>query len=381
MDYKNIITPERFREKQLKLYNDLGCDLAKMPKKKDSYWVLDENGQVLCFMTCIVCKKDKERTIDNYIASHVNNKDVEAWFAHYKAGCESFKNSAISPCKTCRSTVVRGLKANSSMHYFKYIIGKYKLKYEDFLKIWDNLEYSPITCIPKRYLIPSAESHLAPSVYKVNESYIIDLCVLHSQHKVNMEDLFDIFKNLYKYEIEHECKHENDKLYCDEIQKWYDSTSIELGIDPNNNIEVNKKNLKRALGIMVYNHKKDDKEAKRSVGNATCADYLQVLLDHKVRCDISNIRLSIQKGLHTDVSIDRIDNEQSHNVGNLRPIAIIFQASGKRQFTRKQFLHMCLVQNAHPLTLGSKRRITKEHDALNQNCPFCEIDKLQGNKL
>ena len=99
-------------------------------------------------------------------------------------------------------------------------------------------------------------------------------------------------------------------------------------------------------------------------------------MENKMRCSISKIRLTIQKGLYTDVSIDRIDNQESHNSSNLRPISIIFQASGKRQFTRKQFLHMCLVQNAYPLTLGSKRRIQKEHDALDDEvCPLCEIDK------
>ena len=34
MDYKKIVTPERFRSKQLELYNKLGCDLSKMPVKK-----------------------------------------------------------------------------------------------------------------------------------------------------------------------------------------------------------------------------------------------------------------------------------------------------------------------------------------------------------
>lgn len=371
MDYKNNITPQRFREKQLKLYHELGCDLNKMPKKKHSTWHLTKDGQVLCLMTCVVCKVDKERTIDNYIASHVVDKDIEAWFNNYKAGCESFKNSPLAPCKTCRTSTVRNLKNNSSMHYFKYIISKYDLKYTDFVKMWENIEHSDITRIPKKYLIPSAESKLAVNVYKIDETYQIDLSVLHSQTRVNMNNLQNIFKMLYEHEILETTYDIDDTLYCQQVQEWYNLNSIQLGIDCKSETEVNKKNLKRILSIMVNNHKKDDKEAKRLAGNATREDYLRVLLDNNMRCSISNIRLTIQKDLYTDVSIDRIDNEQSHNVGNLRPISIIFQASGKRQMTRKQFLHMCLVQNAVPVTLGASRRIQREHDSLSDDCPFC----------
>lgn len=386
MNYKDIITLERFREKQLKLYNELGCDLSKMPKKKDSTWVLDENGQVLCFMTCAVCKKDKERNIDNYVASHVTDKNIEAWFSHYKAGCESLKNGEKSPCKDCKNELMNKSRTDDPNEFLRGLGNRRNIKLDNLLKIWYSLEYTMFTSIPKKYLIPSMNHVLAPSLYKIGDVCVFDLALVHAQNKVKLEDLKQVYTEMYKHEIEHEYNNmiRSDEKYCKEIQTWFDKTPIENGVVVKSSDqkayfrECSKLHLKTILTVMKQNHRMDDKEAKRPVGSATCADYLQVLLDHKVRCNISNIRLSIQKGLYTDVSIDRIDNEQSHNIGNLRPIAIIFQASGKRQFTRKQFLHMCLVQNAHHLTLGSKRRITKEHDELNQDCPFCEIDKLNS---
>lgn len=388
MEYKDIITVKRFREKQLKLYKELDSDLSKMPVKKDSRWALDENGQVLCFMKCAMCKKDKERNIDNYVASHVVKKDIEAWFSHYKAGCESLKNGEKSPCKDCKAELMNKSRTDDPKEFLRGLGNRLKIKFDDFMKMWDNFEYTVITCIPRKYLVPSMNHQLAPSVYNVNGQLVFDLAVIQSQSKIKIEDLKNIYSELYKAELENQIAHtiRSDKKYCDEIQAWYDRSVVENGVKTQYSIdkakyynECIKLHLKSILNVMVGNHKKDDKEAKRPVGNATSGDYLQVLLDNRMRCSISNIRLSIQKGLYTDVSIDRIDNEQSHNVGNLRPISIIFQATGKRQFTRKQFLHMCLVQNAHPLTLGSKRRITKEHDALNQDCPFCNVDKLQNN--
>ena len=389
MDYKNIITPERFREKQRKLYEELGSDLKNMPVKKDSYWKL-EGELVLCFMKCAKCKQDKERNIDNYVASHVVKKDIEAWFKHYKAGCESLKNGEKSPCKDCKAKLSNESRTNNPTEFLRALKNKNinKMNMDDFMKLWEGFEYTAMTCIPKKYLVPSMNHQLAPSVYNVNDKLVFDLTVIQSQSKIKVEDLQNIYSELYKAELENQSAHSirSDKKYCDEIQAWYDRSVVENGVKTQYSVdkakyyrECSAKHLKTMLCVMVGNHKKDDKEAKREPGTATSSDYLKVLLDNRMRCSVSNIRLTIQKGLYTDVSIDRIDNEQSHNVGNLRPISIVFQAPGKRQITRKQFLHMCLVQNAHPVTLGAKRRIQAEHDALKeQDCPFCTIDKNTG---
>ena len=384
MEYKDIITPERFREKQRKLYEELGSDLKNMSVKKDSYWKLD-GEQVLCFMKCAKCKQDKERNIDNYVASHVVKKDIEAWFKHYKAGCESLKNGEKSPCKDCKAKLLTECRTNDPIEFLRGHANKLKMKIDEFMKLWNGFEYTAMTCIPKKYLVPSMNHQLAPSVYNVNDKLVFDLAVIQSQSKIKTEHLKNIYSELYKAELENQSAHSirSDKKYCDEIQDWFNKTPIESGVNVQYNKDKTTHNkqcstlhLKTILKIMVNNHKKDDKEAKREPGNATSSDYLQVLLDNRMRCSVSNIRLTIQKGLYTDVSIDRIDNEQSHNVGNLRPISIVFQAPGKRQITRKQFLHMCLVQNVHPVTLGAKRRIQAEHDSLkDQECPLCTIDK------
>jgi hypothetical protein len=130
---------------------------------------------------------------------------------------------------------------------------------------------------------------------------------------------------------------------------------------------------------MVYSHKTTDRRANREKGNATRDEYLSILLKYNMKCAVSHIRLTIQKNLPTDVSFDRLDNKLPHTVDNLRPIAFVFQTVGKRQVSRKQFLHMCLIQQFHPIpNQDIFTRIHSEHDSLNEHCAFCAID---GSKL
>jgi uncharacterized protein YehS (DUF1456 family) len=397
---RNIIEPNRFREKQRKEYDKCGQDLTKMPKKKNSYWELKDD-QVLCFMVCVTCKVAKERTTDHFTASHVND-DLEGWFNKYGAGCESLRNSTHYPCKKC--TVIHHMNriTNDPIEFLKEFKFRYKnVNWDAMMKKWDDMEFGPITGIPKQYIVPSMGHPLAPGIHDIarlhlqaGEKYsskhhtidtvVFDLAVANVQQGKRINNLEQIYRDMYKHEIEYEYEHEQlaDDDVCEEIQAWFDRTPIENGVticrkdDQNGHTrECWKVHLKTILSGMVNNHRMDDKEAKRTRGNATKEVYLNVLLDHKMRCAISNMRLTIQKGLYTDVSMDRINNEISHDEGNLRPVSIVFQIGGKRQFSRKMFLHMCLVQKFHSVNDVARNRIQAEHDALQQDCPFCKVSE------
>ena len=210
-------------------------------------------------MKCVVCKKDKERNIDNYVASHVVNKDIEGWFNHYKAGCESLKNAIKNPCKDCKSKMTAESRTNDSNEFLRGLGIKRGINLENVLDLWSKLEHTYITCIPKKYLVPSMNHVLAPSLYKLGDIHIFDLAAIHSQNKVDFKDLKQVFLDLYKHEIEHEYNNQirSDKKYCDEIKEWYAKKPSDYGLskkDPEYAKKCLHLHLPKILYNMVNNH-------------------------------------------------------------------------------------------------------------------------------
>jgi hypothetical protein len=94
-----------------------------------------------------------------------------------------------------------------------------------------------------------------------------------------------------------------------------------------------------------------------------------------MRCAISGMRLTVKEDKFTDLSFDRIDNNRSHVIDNIRPVCVLFQVAGIKHLSHKQYLHMCLLQVHVPIPDVICVQIQSEHDALDEYCAFCLLDE------
>ena len=139
-----------------------------------------------------------------------------------------------------------------------------------------------------------------------------------------------------------------------------------------------KLDLNFILGSMIGDHNKTDKQKSREdVVSKKSVEYLNILVIYKMRCAISGVRLTVKENKFTDLSFDRIDNNHSHVIDNIRPVCVLFQVAGKKHLSRKQYLHMCLLQVHVAIPDAIRLQIQSEHDALDEYCAFCLLGESQ----
>lgn len=402
---KNKIDTIRFREKQLNEFIQCGKNIDKMYVKPNCYWKIVDD-EILYFMTCAGCNVDKERTTENYVASNVN-KSIEEWFTRSRAGTENFSNNINKPCIVCYTEKTRQLHKTDSIAYFRHLSTQYcNISYQDIIKLWDNTIHGHITGIPKKYMRPFRSHNLAPGVHDLKRDHWInsekytssnhtidniclDLAISNVPQIGRITDLRLAYITVYNDEIERRMNttSNDDEKECKRIQEWFNKTPVENGVTVRRRenqkeyqAQRRKLDLNYILGSMIGDHNKTDKQKSRdNVLPKKSIEYLNILLKYKMRCSISGIRLTVKENKFTDFSLDRIDNDLSHTVDNIRPVCSLFQIAGKKHLSRKQFLHMCLVQVHVIIPNDIHTQIQSEHDSLNEHCAFCLLDK-QDNK-
>lgn len=393
MVIKYYITTQAFRDKQKLTYINNGKNLSKMCHKNNIIWKI-ENSEIICYMKCKQCLVYKERIIDNFKPDHIN-KNINNWF-DCEAGTENFSRT----CKICISKNNKE-KYKNEYNYLYSLFKRYKnLELNVLFHKWNTLEYGLITGIPKKYIIPSVNHFLSPGIHdiicihkenntKYNQlnhdiNYInIDLDFVNIAQGTKIKNLKNVYLSLYENEIEGHNTISNFE-YCQYILDWFKKSVNECGISHSNLsrkdyvAQCRKLHLNSILRLMVADHKKHDKRKNRTTNNNITKEYyLQLLIDNDMKCSVSKIKLTIQKNLFTDVSFDRINNNLPHEIGNIRPVCYALQLYGDKHVTRKDFLHMCLVQNLYPMNDIAYNRILNEHNnILNDKCSFCEIDNL-----
>jgi hypothetical protein len=396
----NKIPTERFREKQKIAYINSGNDLTKMPLKPNCYWEI-RGDEILCFTTCVECKIVKERTTEHFPACNVT-KGIEQWFTRSLAGCENLANAQYRPCNQCCSKRTKNLRCTNSEAYFKNISTLYtNITYDNIMTLWDNMTSGYITGIPKVYMRPFRNHDLAPGVHdlqrrhwKESEKYsqsnhtientCLDLAIANVQQLGKISDLRLAYIDVYNHELKSRLPmyDNDDEKVCNDLVKWFNKTPKENGVTARRRHDQKeyqgqrrKLDLNYILGAMIGDHNKTDKQkARDNVVPKKSIEYLNILLKYNVRCAISGMRLTIKQDLHTDLSFDRINNNLSHIIDNIRPVCIMFQVVGTKHLSRKQYLHMCLIQVHVAIPETILANIKSDHDNLNEYCAFCNLD-------
>ena len=130
---------------------------------------------------------------------------------------------------------------------------------------------------------------------------------------------------------------------------------------------------------MAQNYKNHDKHAGRPAPNLKAKDLYEILVNYGWRSALSGLPLSVQKQSPFDVSFDRVDNSQPHDIDNLRPVARIEQAhagnDGSRVLTAATMRHFTLIQSHVPLAKGTRAYeiIKGEHNALKAAGEVCHV--------
>lgn len=396
----NKISTERFREKQKLAYIECGKDLNKMQLKPNCYWEIC-NEEILCFMICVECKIAKERTTENFSACNVT-KGIEQWFSRSQPGYENLGNSQYRPCNQCFFKQTKELRCTNSEAYFKNISTIYaNLTYDNIINLWNNMTSGYITGIPKIYMRPFRNHDLAPGIHDLErehwkngekynqanhtiENTCLDLVIANVQQIGKISNLRLAYIDVYNHELNSRLPmYENDdEKTCQQLIEWFNKTPKENGVTVKKRhdqkeyqAQRRKLDLNYILGAMIGDHNKTDKQKSRdNVVPKKSIEYLNVLLKYNMRCAISGMRLTIKQNLHTDLSFDRIDNNRSHTIDNIRPVCIMFQVAGTKHLSRKQYLHMCLIQVHVVIPETILLVIKSEHDKLNEYCAFCELD-------
>lgn len=397
----NKIDTSRFREKQMKAFIECGRDLNKMPTKENCSWK-EVDGEILCFMVCVVCKVAKERTTENFVTANVT-KGIEQWFTRSKAGCDNLSNSIHKPCITCYTEKTRQLHMTDEKAYFYNVSTIYSnISYDDIIKLWESTTHGHVTGIPKMYMRPFRHHDLAPGIHDLkrehwekSEKYnqashtidtvCLDLAISNVAQIGKISDLRLAYVAIYNHEIEQRLSttiQDEDIQECKRIEEWFKKTPKENGVTARKRhdqkeyqAQRRKLDLNYILGAMIGDNNKTDKQCGRdNVVPKKSVEYLNVLLEYKMRCAISGIRLTIKENKFTDLSFDRIDNNLSHMIDNIRPVCALFQVAGKKHMSRKQYLHMCLIQVHVTIPATILQQIQSDHDALNEHCAFCLLE-------
>lgn len=398
---ENKISTLRFREKQKKAFIECGEDLTQMPTKANCRWKMIDD-EILCFMTCANCNVSKERTTENYVACNVN-RDIENWFTSSKAGHENLSNSKHKPCIPCYTEKIRQLHSTDSSAYFKHLCSTYdNISYNDIINLWNNTTHGYITGIPKKYMQPFRSHDLAPGIHDLERNHwtnstkysssehviehvCLDLVISNVAQNGKIPDLRLAYIEVYTDEVNRRMSttvQEEDEDECIRIQEWFNKTPTENGVTTRNRknqteyqAQRRKFDLNFILGSMIGDHNKTDKQkSRKGIVPKKSVEYLNVLVNYKMRCAVSGMRLTVKENKFTDLSFDRIDNNRSHAIDNIRPVCVLFQVAGKKHLSHKQYLHMCLLQVHVVISDDMRVQIRSEHDTLDEYCAFCLLD-------